>query len=446
MAIDDLNRLRESRGPASRPDDGVTVPDHSARLRFEDEGDAANPADGSFDGAASFSANPPDSRDLLSRLVSFDTTSSKFSLDIVNFISDYLAGYGIASDKIYDSTGRKANLWATIGPRVDGGVILSGHMDCVPVDGQDWSSDPFTLTERDGLLYGRGAADMKGFLACVLAAVPRMAGRRLAKPVHLAFSYDEELGCLGVRDLIAHIVASGVKPSCCIVGEPTSMRLVNGHKGGLAYRCRVDGLEAHSGLAPIGVNAIHYAARLITFIADLADELALGPHDEAFDIAHSTLSTGLIDGGTAANIVPGACEFTFDFRNIPRVDQQVVIDRIAGFANDVLVPQMREVHPQAGIHFEEILSYPGCDMPADDPLVSRMAALTGSNDLGKVAFGTEAGLFMRDLGVPTLVCGPGDIAVAHKRDEFVPLADLEACDRLVAKLWQEQAEGEGEGH
>lgn len=441
MAIDDLNRSRERRDPAPRPDDGTTLPDRSAGFRFEAGSGAVNAAGGSFDGAAFRSMSAPDSRDLLSRLVSFDTTSSRFNLDIVHFISDYLAGYGIASEKIYDSTGRKANLWATIGPRVDGGVVLSGHMDCVPVEGQDWSSDPFVLTERDGRLYGRGAADMKGFLACVLAAVPRMAGRRLARPVHLAFSYDEELGCLGVRDLIAHVAASGIKPAYCIVGEPTSMRLVNGHKGGVAYQCRVEGLEAHSGLAPIGVNAIHYAARLVAFIADLADELARGPRDEAFDVAHSTLSTGLIEGGTAANIVPGACALTFDFRNIPRVDQQSVIDRITGFADDVLLPQMRKVHPQAAIRFEEILSYPGCDMPAGHPLVSRMAALTGSNDLGKVAFGTEAGLFMRDLGLPTLVCGPGDIAVAHKRDEFVPLSDLEACDRFVAKLWEEETEG-----
>jgi len=371
---------------------------------------------------------------ILADLVGFDTTSRNSNLPLIDYVDSYLAMHGVVSQRIHDATGRKANLWATIGPDVDGGIILNGHTDCVPVDGQDWATDPFVLTEKDGRLHGRGAADMKGFLASVLAAVPDIVAHPRTLPVHIAFSYDEEIGCVGVRGMLDWIARSGRKPAACVVGEPTSMQVVNGHKGGRAYHCRVEGLEAHSSLTPQGVNAIEFAARLIAFIADLADMLALGPHDPDFDVPHSTISTGSIEGGAAINIVPRSCSFVFEFRNLLEVDQDDLFARIETHARDTLLPLMRKVHPGAGITFEQIYEYPAHAIDAADPLVTRVKGLLGRNSHAKVAFGAEAGLFLRELGVPTVLCGPGAIAVAHKPDEYVTMADLDACDAFLRKL------------
>ena len=374
------------------------------------------------------------SRELLADLVAFDTTSRKSNLELIDYVRKYLSGHGIKSTLVYDVTGRKANLWATIGGNGDGGVILSGHTDCVPVDGEVWTSDPFTLTEREGRLYARGAADMKGFLACVLAAVPTLVAMPLSCPIHLAFSHDEEIGCVGVRSLLAELEAVGPLPAMCIVGEPTSMQVVTGHKGGRAYRCHVEGLSAHSSLAPRGVNAIEFAAEIIVFIRKLAQDLAEGPQDADFDLTHSTISTGLIEGGAAINIVPARCSFVFEFRNLLEVDQSDIFARIDDFANGTVLPEMRRVHPGAEIRFEEIYEYPAHAIEAHDPFVTMMKYLVGRNDSSKVAFGAEAGLFRRELGIPTVLCGPGAIAVAHKPDEYVASDQLDACDRFIAEL------------
>lgn len=373
-------------------------------------------------------------REILADLVAFDTTSRNSNLPLLDYVRSYLDSHGVASRLVFDATGQKANLWATIGPETDGGIVLNGHTDCVPVDDEVWASDPFVLTEREGRLYGRGAADMKGFLASVLALVPDLVAHGASRPIHLAFSHDEEVGCVGVRSLLADIRQNGPKPAFCIVGEPTSMRVVNGHKGGRGYRCVVTGLEAHSSLAPRGVNAIHYAAKLIVFITELADELAQGPFDPEFDVGHSTISTGLIEGGVAVNIVPNRCAFTFEYRNLLEVDQQAIFDRIRDHAENVLLPQMQAVFAAASIEFLPIYEYPAHAIDAEHPLVTTVKGIVRSNAHSKVAFGAEAGLFSRELALPSILCGPGDIAVAHKPDEFVPIDDLAACDDFLRAL------------
>jgi acetylornithine deacetylase len=370
---------------------------------------------------------------ILRDLVAFDTTSAKSNLPLMAYVSDYLDSHGVSSRLIMDETGEKANLWATIGPAGDGGLILNGHTDCVPVDGEVWTSDPFTLTERDGRLYGRGAADMKGFVASALAAVPDLLASGLSRPVHLAFSHDEEIGCIGVRSLLRELAASGPRAACCIVGEPTLMQVVTGHKGGRAYRCHFTGMPVHSSLAPRGASAIEPAAELVLYLRDLADELAGGPSDADFDLPHSTISAGIIAGGTAINIVAASCTVTFEFRNLAALDQESVFRRIESEVLGPILARARRRFPQAQAVFERIYEYPAHDIAADADLVTRMKHIVGRNDHSKVAFGAEAGLFQRELGLPTVLCGPGSIVVAHRADEYVERSQLEACDRMIRK-------------
>ena len=373
-------------------------------------------------------------REILADLVGFDTTSARSNLALIEHVRAYLASHGVTAEIFPSPDGGKASLWATIGPSAPGGIILSGHTDCVPVEGQAWSSDPFVLTERDGRLYGRGACDMKGFDAAALAIVPELVAAKLERPVHIALSYDEEIGCTGVRGMIAALSARGEKPAACLVGEPTSMQIIVGHKGGRGYRCHVTGEEAHSSLAPRAVNAIEYAAELIVFIRDLARELAIGPRDEEYDVVHTTISTGLISGGTAVNIVPNACSFTFEYRNLIEVDPDTVIGRIRDFAETRLLPEMRSRAPGTDITFEPIYDYPAFAIDPSHPLVTRLKGVVGHNGQGKVAYGTEAGLFQRDLGVPTVVCGPGSIDMAHRPDEYVAIEQLDRCDEVLRRL------------
>lgn len=381
---------------------------------------------------------PPQSRAILERLVSFDTTSRNSNLPLIEYVEDYLARHGVRARRVGEADAGKANLFATIGPDAPGGLILSGHTDCVPVDDQDWSSDPFVLAERDGKLFGRGSADMKGFLACVLAVVPELVARPRARPVHIAFSYDEEVGCTGVLELIDDLKTRGLAADMCLVGEPTGMELVIGHKSGRAYRCLVTGLEAHSSLAPRAVNAIEIAARLIAGISEIGREFARGVRDEDFDLPHATINTGLIEGGTGMNIVPNHCSFTFEYRLLSGQDPEEVFRRVKAMA-DALLPAMRAIHKDADISFEQVYDYPGHFIAGDAPAVKRMVALLGSNRLAKVAYGTEAGHFQNGLGVPTVICGPGDIAVAHKPDEFVTLEQLRRCEDLLKRLCAETA-------
>jgi acetylornithine deacetylase len=384
------------------------------------------------------SMDNPASRDILARLVAFDTTSRNSNLPLLDYVEDYLERHGVASRRVSQSSEPKANLFATIGPDAEGGVILSGHTDCVPVDDQEWSSDPFVLTERSGRLFGRGSADMKGFLACVLAVVPELVARPRRRPVHIAFSYDEEVGCTGVLDLIADLRGRGLAADMCLVGEPTGMELVIGHKSGRSYRCQVTGLEAHSSLAPRAVNAIEYAARLITAISDIRRDLAGDLRDDDYDLPHATISTGLITGGTGINIVPTHCSFTFEYRLLPGQDADAIFARVRSVA-DGLLDEMRRIHPASSITFEKVYDYPSHAIDAEAAPVKFMTALLGSNRLAKVAYGTEAGFLQEGLNVQTVICGPGDIAVAHKPDEFVTIDQLRRCEALLRRLCAAEA-------
>jgi acetylornithine deacetylase len=370
--------------------------------------------------------------EILDALVGFDTTSRNSNLEVVAWIEDYLDRLGVVHERIPDQSGTKANLWATVGPAGTPGYILSGHTDVVPVDGQDWSNDPFRLTERGGRLYGRGSTDMKGFLACCLAAVPAM--RNLARPIHLAFSHDEEVGCIGVRNLIARFDGMAVKPAACFVGEPTSMNVVIGHKGKRSFRVSVRGKTCHSSLAPEGVNAVEYAARLIVMIRDMAERLArTGARDPLYDVPFTTTHTGVVQGGTALNIVPDACRFDFEFRAIAADDVDALAAEVMAYARDKLEPQMQAVAPEAGISFEAISGFPGLDTPPAVELVGLAKSLAGRSQHGKVAYGTEGGLFAA-AGIPTVVIGPGSIEQAHKADEFIAASELAACGAFLDRL------------
>lgn len=374
------------------------------------------------------------SRALLARLVGFATVSRDSNLELIAFIRDYLSGFGVASELFLNEEGTKANLFATIGPSGRGGVVLSGHTDVVPVDGQAWTVAPFQLSERDGRLYGRGTADMKGFIAAVLAAVPAFLAQPLAMPVHLAFSYDEEVGCLGVRSMLAALAQRPHKPRLCLIGEPTELKPVLGHKGKLAMRCQVQGAACHSAYAPYGVNAIEYAARLIGKLAEIGDDLARPEHhDERFDPPFSTVQTGVIQGGRALNIVPEECAFDFEVRALPGFAAQVVADRLHTYAEAELLPRMRAVNAASAIRLQPLSAYPGLATAADSEAARLVALLSGSDEFATVAFGTEGGLFDQ-AGIPTVVCGPGSMEQGHKPDEFVSIEQLQGCDAMLRRL------------
>lgn len=374
------------------------------------------------------------SRELLARLVAFDTTSRESNLALIDFVVGYLEGFGVPYELVHNAEGTKANLFATLGPVDVPGIVLSGHTDVVPVDGQAWTYPAFQLSEADGKLYGRGAADMKGYIACVLAQVPALVQAPLRRPVHIALSYDEEVGCLGVRSLLEALRGKPVQPMLCVIGEPTELAPVLGHKGKLAMRCEVQGLACHSAHAPSGVNAIEYAARLIGHLGDLGEALAAPEHhDTRFDPPYSTVQTGVIHGGRALNIVPAECAFDFEVRTLPGFDAQQVVDDLHTYAQQRLLPRMHAVNPGTGIRLQPLSAYPGLATPADSEAAQLLAYLCGSDAFTTVAFGTEGGLF-DEAGIPTVVCGPGSMAQGHKPDEFVTLEQLDGCDAMLKRL------------
>ena len=377
--------------------------------------------------------------ELLKALVGFDTTSYNSNLNLIDFIQSYLLSYGVESTLIHDESGKKANLYATIGRTDVGGVMLSGHTDVVPVEGQEWNSDPFSLKEFDGNLYGRGSADMKGFIALVLSRIPEMVSSELKQPIHLAFSYDEEIGCVGVQRMLDLLEHQPIKPSCCIIGEPTSMEVVIGHKGKHASRVKVKGHACHSGQSPFGVNAVDFAAELIVYIRKLAREKAEnGPFDMDYDVPYSTLHTGVIKGGTALNIVPNFCQFDFEIRHLYEENPQHLLDKIKTYSKENLETEMHLIDPEAGFSFETLAAYPGLLTDPGIEFVAYVKKLLDNDAHSKVIFGTEGGLFQKRLGIPTLVCGPGNINQAHKANEFINLNQLQKggnfLDRLIMSL------------
>ncbi len=375
-----------------------------------------------------------DTIEILEKLVAFPTVSADPNIDLIGYVADILASADIESTWIPDESGHKANLFATIGPPGVSGVMLSGHTDVVPVDGQNWTVPPFQLTERDGCLFGRGTADMKGFVASTLAAAVKASRRQLKTPLHLAFSYDEELGCLGVHSLIDMLEAAPVRPVFCIVGEPTSLVVATGHKGKTGLRAVFTGKEAHSALAPTGLNAIHLAADFIQRLRAVQVDLEQnGSRDSDYDVPYSTVHIGKINGGVALNIVPNRCEILFEIRNLASDNPIVILDILRAAAEDIVTEAKRHA-TEANIEIEIFNAYPGLDTKPDAEIVNFVKSLTGANSTIKVAFGTEGGLFAEKLQIPVVVCGPGSMEQGHKPDEFVSRQQLERCDAMLDTL------------
>ncbi|WP_315041183.1 acetylornithine deacetylase [Faucicola mancuniensis] len=385
---------------------------------------------------------PNNTIDWLKKLISFDTTSRYSNLELIHYVKNFCQSLNLSPRLTFNNDQTKANLFVTVpatnsGQAIfNGGFVFSGHTDVVPVDGQVWDSDPFSATIKDGKLYGRGACDMKGFIACCLAILPSIVKQsnenNLTNPIHFALSFDEEIGCLGMPLLLDDLQQQGIKPDYCIVGEPTMMKMVTAHKGIQVYHCRVHGKSAHSSLTPQGVNAISYASKIINFIDDLAEKLQHEEQDLAFDVPFSTLSVGTINGGTATNVVPNLCEFTFDFRNLPHVCTESVILPIREFIQS-LNQKMQAVDNAC---FAEL--HQDCNVPAmndDDSIVLQVLIenLVDEKMRHKVAYATEGGQFT-NAGIPTVICGCGDIAQAHKANEFVSLEQLEKCEKFLMDI------------
>ena len=370
----------------------------------------------------------------LDKLVAFATVSRDSNLDLIAYVRGVLEPLGFTCRLAPSENGRKANLYASIGPEDVPGIVLSGHSDVVPVEGRDWSSDPFTMRRADGKLYGRGSVDMKGFIAACMSLAHDVDAGRLSAPLHFAFSYDEEVGCLGVRRLLDMLEGFATRPRFCIVGEPTSMQVAVAHKGKDGAKVSCTGLEAHSSLAPNGINAIHLAVDLINEIrAVQADVAEHGARDGDYDVPYSTLHVGKIAGGEALNIVPNHATFEFEIRNIADEDPKALMDRIR-MAAQRIENEAQKVFAGAAIEFAPGISYPALNTPPDAEVVSFVKSLTGGNSTTKISFGTEGGLFDQRLGIPTVVCGPGSIAVAHKPDEYIEESQLAACEAMLAKL------------
>ncbi len=380
---------------------------------------------------------PWTSTELLARLVSFDTTSRNSNLELMAFVQDLFDANGVAWHETRSADGRKRNLHARIGPAVAGGLALSGHVDTVPVDGQRWASDPFALRRDGGRLYGRGTADMKGFVACALAAVPHLVGLTLARPIHLFVTFDEEVNMEGARRLVASLDETDwPRPAACVVGEPTSMQPVVGHKGRLAAHVRVRGRAGHSAEPGRGVNAIHAAARAIGWLADRADERATrGPFVAGFAPAYTTSQVGTVHGGAILNIIPDAAEFGVEWRTVPGDDAPELLAAFRAHCEKRLEPAMHAVDPTTRFGFEVRDWVPGLALPLDHELATVVRHAAGSNASGYVSYATEGGLF-EAAGLPTIVCGPGSIQQAHAPDEFIDAAELDRCDAFIRRMAQ----------
>ena len=372
--------------------------------------------------------------DYLEKLLSFDTTSANANSEMIKWVETELLSFGASVKIIPNVDESKANLFATLGPQDIGGVMLSGHTDVVPVTGQAWTVPAFSMTQRDGKIFGRGTADMKGFIAAMMNAAKLASTQTLKTPLHLALSYDEEIGCIGVRSMIDMLSNAPIRPQMCIVGEPTGLAVATGHKGKIAARAKCTGRAGHSALAPFAVNALYLANEFITELRKVQDVLRLGVvQDLDYDVPYTTLHVGRIVGGGALNIVPHSCELDFEIRNLAQDNPAEILEKLRQAA-DLIALSARNVASEANIEIEVFNTYPGLDTPSSAPVVGFVKSLMGANGTIKVAYGTEGGLFDQSLGVPTVVCGPGDMAQGHKPDEFITEAQLAACDTMLVNL------------
>lgn len=379
--------------------------------------------------------------DILHDLVGFASVSRDPNRMLIDYVADKLADNGVDPVIIPDESGKKANLYAVTGPEIDGGVMLSGHTDVVPIDGQNWTKPAFSCTHENGRYYGRGTADMKGFVAASIASFIDATRLELTSPLHLALSYDEEIGCIGVRSLIDMMGKSKHKPAFCIIGEPTEMGLGTGHKGKTAIRANCQGREGHSALAPMAMNALHLACDLAGEIRQMQAELVRnGNKDDDYNVPYTTMHVGRIEGGVQLNIVPNAANIDFEIRNLAEDDPIALLDSLKQRITPI-IQAAKKTAPEADIQFTITNTYPGLNTPKDAEIVDFMKALTGNNTTIKMAFGTEGGLFSRDIGIPTVVCGPGSMDQGHKPDEFVTGEQLVQCDNMLSALNQRLVEG-----
>ncbi len=373
-------------------------------------------------------------QDILGSLISFNTVSAFSNRALIDYIYEYLREFDINCDIALNGEGTKADLVATIGPMVEGGIVLSGHTDVVPVDGQDWHTNPFEMVEKEGRLYGRGACDMKGFIACTLSMVPHFQKLDLKVPIHFAFSYDEELGCLGAPSLIARICKNIPKPRAAIIGEPTSMKLVNAHKGTTFYETTVKGCPGHSSQVHMGVNAIAFAASCIRYLGEIGESFkSEGVVDDRFQPNHSTISVNTIEGGTATNIIAEECKFAWDCRSIINGDGELALRKLETYCRKTLEPEMRKIDPKTSIKTLAKFSVPPLVATNDNPAEILVRHLTGQNQSEVVAFTAEAGLF-QEAGIPAVIFGPGSIDQAHRPDEYVDTSQLEECSDFLVTL------------
>lgn len=378
--------------------------------------------------------------DWLKKLISFDTTSRNSNLELIASIHDWFANFNVKAKIIADKKEKKANIFATLPAHngtTTGGIVLSGHTDVVPVDGQKWDTDPFCATQIGDKIYGRGTSDMKSFIAVTLALLPEMLKQKLIKPIHFAFSYDEEVGCQGAVSLIEDILKSGIKPEACIVGEPTEMRPVVAHKGINCYRCRVQGNAAHSSLTPKGCNAIEYAAQLICKIRELGDQFKLqGPFDQFYDVPFTSVSTNMIQGGNALNTIPAYCELFFEFRNLPTIKPASIFNEIQHYIKNDLLPRMQKEYASANIEMDALAAVPGLQTSEDDMITQLLRKITKEDKTLKVAYATEAGMFQQ-ADIPTVVCGPGSIEQAHRANEFINIEQITSCEAFLRNVLNE---------
>ncbi len=374
----------------------------------------------------------PDFMTIAGHLIGFDTTSRNSNLELIAYAEAFLLGAGAHVRLTHDSNGGKANLFATLGPNINGGYVLSGHTDVVPVDGQDWATNPFHAVMRDDKLFGRGACDMKGFLAVALSLVPEFARLNLKRPLHFALSYDEEVGCIGVRGLLDDLALEGIKPALAIIGEPTEMKVVGAHKAGAVIETHVKGRDAHSSNPAKGASAVMMAGEFIAALGAIGESLRQD-QDEHFDPPYSTLQANMVGGGTAVNVLARDALVTWEYRCLPDRDPSRIVERVVSNAENVILPKYRSGAPEAGFHHHVHASYPGLVRDTNSPAVRLACQLSGANDVHVVAYGTEAGLFQQS-GIPAVVCGPGSVAQAHRENEFVTQEQLESCTAFLRRV------------